>query len=205
MSADWMRSAIERVATVIIDHADELTALDAAIGDGDHGHNMRRGAEAVRADADAIAAMAPGDALKKIGMTLVSKVGGASGPLYGSLFMDAGKALNGAVDLHSLTAAVEAGIAGVKRRGKAEPGQKTMLDVWVPVLEALKEADDPHAATDAVRGTAVSSCAATDRLKATKGRAAYLGDRSVGHVDPGARSSALILVTLCDLFEEKTA
>lgn len=205
MSSDWLRPAIEGVAGAVIAHAEELTALDSAIGDGDHGHNMKRGFSAVLDELDALSELAPGEALKKIGMTLVTKVGGASGPLYGSLFMEAGKALGGPVDLASVATATEAGVAAVKRRGKSEAGEKTMLDVWVPVAAALGEARDAADAARRAETAAEDGLAATRDMRATKGRAAYLGERSVGHLDPGARSSALVVGVLAALVRERAA
>ncbi len=136
-----IRTLIETVARRVIAAADELTALDQAIGDGDHGLNMKRGFEAVLADLDAIAAKPAGDALKQVGMTLVMKVGGASGPLYGTLFSELGKAWPADVDAASLAAALGTAIEKVKARGKSEPGQKTMLDVLVPVQAAVASGD----------------------------------------------------------------
>jgi dihydroxyacetone kinase-like protein len=199
VASPWLKPAIARVAETVIAHAEELTALDSAIGDGDHGHNMKRGFTAVLDQLDDIAALSPGEALKKIGMTMVTKVGGASGPLYGSLFLDAGKALDGAIDVDAIADAAQAGVAAVMRRGKSTTGEKTMLDVWVPVVEALKEGGAPAAVAERARAAAQAGLDATRDMKATKGRAAYLGERSVGHLDPGARSSALIVGTLADL------
>ena len=137
------RRLIETVARRIIDNADELTTLDQAIGDGDHGVNMKRGFEAVLADLDAHAAKALPEALKAIGMALVMKVGGASGPLYGTLFLALGKALPPEPDRSALAAALATAIEAVKARGKSDVGQKTMLDVLVPVCEALAAGRDP--------------------------------------------------------------
>ncbi len=203
--ATWMRPAIERVAARIVEATDELTALDSAIGDGDHGQNMKRGWQAVLEQIDELAALPPAQVLQKVGMTMVGKVGGASGPLYGTLFLQAGKAWDGTLSLSAVTAAVEAGVEGVKKRGKSDAGEKTMLDVWCPVLDALRAADGatPPEAARAARAAAEEGLAATRDMKATKGRAAYLGERSIGHLDPGARSSALMIAALCDLVAEE--
>ena len=183
---------IEAVRATIAAHVDELTALDRAIGDGDHGLNMRRGFEAVAAIAPEIAALEPGPALQKIGMTLVMKVGGASGPLYGSGFMAMGKAMpTGTAGL------LGAGIEAVKARGKSDTGAKTMLDVLVPVHAALIGGAD----VAGVRAAADAALERTREMRATKGRAAFLGERSIGHIDPGARSSALIVHAVCDVLE----
>jgi phosphoenolpyruvate---glycerone phosphotransferase subunit DhaL len=190
MSADaTVRTLIDAVAARIIASADELTALDQAIGDGDHGVNMKRGFEAILAERDAIAALPLPQALQKAGMTLVMKVGGASGPLYGTLFMQLGKSLPENADHAALAKAVGEAIAAVKARGKSDTGQKTMLDVLVPVHAALERGDAPAALAQ----VADEAAAATVPMKATRGRASFLGDRSIGHMDPGARSSAIIV------------
>ena len=193
------RALIERVAASVILHADELTGLDQAIGDGDHGLNMKRGFEAVLADLDRLAAMPLPEALQAIGMMLVMKVGGASGPLYGTLFMEFGKGLPAAPGLADVTAAFEAAIAAVKRRGKSDAGCKTMLDVLLPVLEALKSGRPGSAG--GLPAVAAAAAEATRPMKAIRGRASFLGERSIGHVDPGARSSALMIGAICEILE----
>ena len=188
---------IAGVARRVIDHADELTALDQAIGDGDHGINMRRGFEAVLADRDGLAAKPLPEALKAIGMALVMKVGGASGPLYGTLFMTLGKELPAEPGIDDLVRAFDAAIAAVKARGKSEVGQKTMLDVLVPVHAALAS-DDGAGLAARLKAAAAAAAEATAPMKAIRGRASFLGDRSIGHVDPGGRSVWLIVEALCD-------
>jgi dihydroxyacetone kinase-like protein len=188
------RRLIEAVARRVIDHADELTALDQAIGDGDHGLNMRRGFEAVLADRDGLAAKSLPEALKAIGMTLVMKVGGASGPLYGTLFMTLGKELPPEPTTADLVRAFDAAITAVKARGKSDVGQKTMLDVLAPSRDAL-------AAGKEVRLAADEAAAATIPMRAIRGRASFLGERSIGHMDPGARSSALIIGAIAEVVE----
>jgi phosphoenolpyruvate---glycerone phosphotransferase subunit DhaL len=183
------RTLIETVATTVIAHADELTALDSAIGDGDHGANMKRGFEAVLADLDTLAGKPLPEALKAAGMQLVMKIGGASGPLYGTLFMTLGKTLPEAADRAAFAAAFKAAIDAVKARGKSDVGQKTMLDVLVPVQEAVAA----NAAIGEVARRAHQAAEATIPMLATRGRASFLGERSVGHMDPGARSSALMI------------
>jgi dihydroxyacetone kinase-like protein len=195
-----IRRLIEACAATVAAHAEELTALDQAIGDGDHGLNMQRGFKAVAEAAEEIAALPFGKALHKAGMTLVMKVGGASGPLYGSLFMAMGKAGDEAPAAPARLAEVfAAGVEAVKARGKSDVGAKTMLDVLVPVQAALAEGGD----IAAVRAAADAGLAATGPLRATKGRAAFLGERSLGHLDPGARSSALLVHAVCDVLEEE--
>ena len=192
--AAWVAELARRVA----DEKDHLTDLDAAIGDADHGSNLARGLGAV---VDAIGdgqGAQPGELLKKVGMTLVSKVGGASGPLYGTLFLRmAGPAAAGPLDAATFAAALRAGVRGVEERGKAAPGDKTMLDALLPACDALEAAlaggadlgDSLRAAVEAGR----AGRDATTPMVARKGRASYLGERSAGHADPGATSSVLLL------------
>jgi dihydroxyacetone kinase-like protein len=194
LDAATLRKLIETVARRVIDHTDELTALDQAIGDGDHGLNMKRGFEAVLADIDQHAAKPLPDALKAIGMALVMKVGGASGPLYGTLFMTLGKELPADPTRDDFARAAHAAIDAVKARGKSDIGQKTMLDVLRPALDAFVAGRDPAAA-------AQTAAEATIPMKAIRGRASFLGERSIGHMDPGARSSALIIAAVCELVE----
>ena len=189
------RALIEAMAGAVIAHADELTALDQAIGDGDHGLNMKRGFEAVLADIDTIAAKPIPDALKAIGTTLVMKVGGASGPLYGTLALALAKELPADPSRADLARALKAAIEAVKARGKSEIGQKTMLDVLAPVAAALESGADPVAAAQA-------AAEATVPMKAIRGRASFLGDRSIGHMDPGARSSALLVAAIAAKLDE---
>jgi phosphoenolpyruvate---glycerone phosphotransferase subunit DhaL len=180
---------VSAVADTIGAHADELTALDQAIGDGDHGLNMKRGFDAVRGDMAVIAAKPLPDALKAIGTKLVMTVGGASGPLFGTFFLTLGKELPPGPDRAALAAAFAKAVDAVAARGKSQAGQKTMLDVLYPVATALvtgKSADQIVAVAD-------EAAVSTKPMKAIRGRASFLGDRSIGHVDPGARSSALII------------
>jgi phosphoenolpyruvate---glycerone phosphotransferase subunit DhaL len=190
-----LRSLIAVAAERVIASASELTALDQAIGDGDHGLNMKRGSAALLAELDAIAAKPTGEALKAVGMTLVMKVGGASGPLYGSLFIAMGKELGDRpASLAVLPELLAAGVTAVSARGKSTAGEKTMLDVLVPVLEAARTGGSDLGAR--LRKAASSAAAATVPIRATKGRAAFLGERSIGHMDPGARSSEIIIEAL---------
>ena len=202
MEAGLLKAMITTAAGRIIDSADELTALDSAIGDGDHGINMKRGCAEVLSQLDAIAAKPAGEALKAVGMALVMKVGGASGPLYGSLFMAMGKSVGQRpATLELLPEAFAAGIDAVAARGKSTAGEKTMLDVLVPTLETLRAGGPDLAAR--LRETAARAAAATIAMRATKGRAAFLGERSVGHMDPGARSSQIIVEALSSFLEER--
>ena len=189
----------ETVANRVIASADELTDLDRAIGDGDHGTNMRRGFEAVLATADELAAKSLGESLKGVGTTLVMKVGGASGPLYGTLFMSLGKSLADDVSQEQIAEAFATAIEAVKARGKSDVGQKTMLDVFSPVLGVLREGGEGLAAR--LRATARLASENTIPMRAIRGRASFLGERSIGHMDPGARSSALIVDAVADVME----
>jgi dihydroxyacetone kinase-like protein len=202
LDPSMLRSMIVRGTGRIVASADELCALDRAIGDGDHGTNMKRGSEAVLAKAEDIVALPTGAALSEIGRTLVMTVGGASGPLYGSFFIAAGAAIERGRRLpEDLIDVFAAGVEAVGARGRSSAGEKTMLDVLVPVLDTLRaEAGRPGLAGQ-VKATALRSSERTAALLATKGRAAYLGRRSLGHVDPGAKSSCLIVEAVCDILE----
>jgi phosphoenolpyruvate---glycerone phosphotransferase subunit DhaL len=202
MSEDLnLRSMIATAARQIMDHADELTALDQAIGDGDHGINMKRGCAEVLSQLDAIAAKPTGEALKAVGMALVMKVGGASGPLYGSLFIAMGKALGDRpAAMALLPEIVASGVAAVAARGKSTVGEKTMLDVLTPVRDAVSAGGSNLAVR--VREAAERGAAATVPMRATKGRAAFLGERSVGHMDPGARSSQILVEALSPFLDQ---
>lgn len=191
----WIRDFASTVST----NKAYLTELDSAIGDADHGINMDRGFQAVTGKLDTIAPHDIGGCLRTIGSTLVSTVGGASGPLYGMFFMQMGGAAAGkeSLSLAEFAAAFEAGIGGVQRIGKAEPGDKTMLDALFPARDALTAAAaDGTAVGPALERAAEAAEAgmlATVPLVARKGRASYLGERSAGHQDPGATSSAYLL------------
>lgn len=198
MDAMLQKQLIEAVAAVVIDHVDELTQLDSAIGDGDHGVNMMRGFKAVLAEIDTLAAKPLPDALKEIGTQLVMKVGGASGPLYGTLFMTLGKELNEGPSPEDAARALGAALDAVMRRGKSQPGQKTMLDVLVPVHQEL--ASGGAGLLGRLKQRADAAAAATKPMKAIRGRASFLGERSIGHMDPGARSSALMVTAVCEVF-----
>jgi phosphoenolpyruvate---glycerone phosphotransferase subunit DhaL len=192
---DWIRAYADEVA----EHRVELVQLDTAIGDGDHGTNMDRGMRKAVEKIEGVEDEDIGALLKAVGMALVSSVGGAAGPLYGTLFLQMGTASAGrdALDLAGWTGALEAGVKGVQARGKAEPGDKTMVDALLPALDALRAAaDDGVGLEEALRRSADAAAEgtrATVQLEARKGRASYLGPRSVGHQDPGATSSQLLL------------
>jgi dihydroxyacetone kinase-like protein len=198
----WVRAS----AAVVEENAAALTRLDAAIGDGDHGTNMNRGFKAAVQRLDGLQDDEDlGGVFKAVGMALISKVGGASGPLYGSFYLALGKELGDAaeVDDERLAAALRAGYQGVVARGKAQLEDKTMLDAWHPALEALDAAlasgEDLGAALDAAEQAAEAGMKATIPLVARKGRASYLGERSRDHQDPGATSTHLLVKVLADV------
>ncbi|WP_234680315.1 dihydroxyacetone kinase subunit DhaL [Bradyrhizobium monzae] len=188
---------VRALAGAVIEHADELTSLDQAIGDGDHGLNMKRGFEAVLATLPGLADKALPDMLKAIGMTLVMKVGGASGPLVGTFFMELGKALPEQPSRADLVAATEKAIEAVKARGRSEAGQKTLLDVLVPVHAVLAEGGDARA----IAAEAVQAADRTTPMQAIRGRASFLGERSIGHMDPGSRSASLLIGAAVETLE----
>ena len=190
---------LETVAQRVIASADELTDLDRAIGDGDHGTNMRRGFEAVLTTVDELSAKNLGESLRGVGTTLVMKVGGASGPLYGTLFMSLGKSWGDEVSRERVADAFAAAVEAVKARGKSDVGQKTMLDVLAPVLEVLREGGDGLPLR--LKAAAKDAAEKTIQMRAIRGRASFLGERSIGHMDPGARSSALIIDAIADVME----
>ena len=191
MSLD--RTAREKLARALaasmIEHAEELTSLDQAIGDGDHGLNMKRGFEAVLATLPGLADKSLPEMLKLIGTTLVMKVGGASGPLVGTFFMELGKALPDEPVRADLVAATDRAISAVKTRGRSEAGQKTLLDVLVPVQAIFAGGGD----ASAIAAEAVRAADRTTPMLATRGRASFLGERSIGHMDPGSRSASLLI------------
>jgi dihydroxyacetone kinase-like protein len=205
LQPDTFNSLVKAAAEQVIASAPELTALDQAIGDGDHGANMKRGFEAVLSKLDAIGSQPLDEAFKSIGKTLVMTVGGASGPLYGSFFLAAGEALSHDRTLpENLADVFGSGVNAVSARGRSRAGEKTMLDVLVPVLETLKaEAGSPDL-IDRIRTTALESVERTAPMQATKGRASFLGARSIGHIDPGAKSSCVMLHAVCSTLEERT-
>ncbi|MFL5628889.1 MAG: dihydroxyacetone kinase subunit DhaL [Ktedonobacteraceae bacterium] len=196
---------LECIADVLHENATYLTQLDSAIGDADHGVNMDRGFKAVRDKFPGMATMDISTQFKTVGMTLVSTVGGAGGPLYGTAFLRAGTAVAGKQDLTSadMVAMLEAFLGGVVARGKAQPGEKTMVDALTPAVaaarQALQENASPKNLAVSASQAAEEGMKATIPMLATKGRASYLGERSIGHQDPGATSSWLILRCLAEV------
>src|SRR5438105_5220871 len=196
---------LKRLANVLHENRDYLTQLDSPIGDADHGTNMDRGFKAVADKLPGMENMGIGSILKTVGTTLVSTVGGASGPLYGTAFLRAGMATSGKHELYEadVITMLEAALEGIKARGKAQPGEKTMVDALTPALAAAKEAEAQNLGLSQIlhraSAAAEKGMQATIPMLATKGRASYLGERSIGHQDPGATSSWLILKTLADI------
>ncbi|GEL94383.1 dihydroxyacetone kinase subunit DhaL [Cellulomonas composti] len=195
-AVDWVR----RCAAVVAAHREELIELDRQIGDGDHGENMNRGFTAVIAKLDALVTPpgTVGDVLKLVATTLMSTVGGAAGPLYGTAFLRAAKVTDApAIDSAGVVALIEAALEGIVARGKATTGEKTMVDAWTPAAEAAAHAAaqgvDPVGVLEVAAQAAAEGAESTIPLVATKGRASYLGERSAGHLDPGSRSTALLL------------
>jgi dihydroxyacetone kinase-like protein len=204
---EWIRS----FARLVDANKDLLTELDAAIGDADHGANMHRGLTAAVAALDEGGPLGPGALFKKVGMTLVSTVGGASGPLYGTFFLRLGAALGDAepVAAEEFAGALRAGLEGVVARGKAEAGDKTMFDALAPAVDALDAAlaagDTWSAALGRASAAADAGRDATTPMLARKGRASYLGERSTGHQDPGATSVALLIAAAADTLGQAPA
>lgn len=198
LDAAWARRWIELAAADVAGQRDYLVDLDRAIGDGDHGENMDRG---FKAAVEALGQAQPGsvaEVLKTVAKTLMSAVGGAAGPLYGTAFLRASKAAgDGELDGAGVAAVIAGALDGIQARGKATTGEKTMVDAWTPALEAARAAaesgSDGAAVLEAAATAAEAGAAATEPLRATKGRASYLGERSIGHLDPGAVSTSLIL------------
>jgi len=208
ISSEDVLAWLAACAAAMAENRDYLIDLDAAIGDADHGANMDRGFKAVLDKLPGLAGSDIGAILKAAGMTLVSTVGGAGGPLYGTFFLQAGMSTAGKSELSlaDWTDALQAAIEGVRQRGKAVAGDKTMLDALLPAVQALQYAQETQTALPlALRESAEAArqgMQATIPLVARKGRASYLGERSAGHQDPGATSSYLILKTAADIWSE---
>jgi dihydroxyacetone kinase-like protein len=190
-----LNDMIQSATQTLVDHLEELTALDQAIGDGDHGLNMKRGAQAIQARLPELQAMTLNDALKLMGKTCVAVIGGSSGPVFGTLLMTLGKELPEQASAEDMAKALRLGIEALTRLGKAEVGQKTLLDVLDPVQKMLAVGGPDLLAR--VGQCAHDSAQATAHMDATRGRSSFLGDRAKGHVDPGSRSMALIIGSVC--------
>jgi dihydroxyacetone kinase-like protein len=191
-----LRTIIMACTQTLVDHVEELTALDSAIGDGDHGLNMKRGALAIQAKLPELETKSLNDALKTMGMTCMSTVGGSSGPVFGTLMVTLSKELPPQPGPPDLAHALAAAIAALSKLGKVEVGHKTLLDVLDPVQKVLARGGDDLVAR--VKQCGFDSAQATADMDAIKGRASFLGERALGHVDPGSRSMALIIAALCD-------
>ena len=198
---DQMKKWLLLFSEKVKEQKEYLTELDRAIGGGDHGINMDRGCQAVIQKISAANYADLGELLKDVGMTFVATVGGASGPLYGTAFLKASAALKDKkeADLKELIQALSESLEGIKARGKAKAGDKTMIDVWEPLMEFLKK--EEFKANDIV-SLAKKCMEHTQQLEAKKGRAAYLGKRSIGHIDPGAASSYLLFASLAEIMDE---
>jgi dihydroxyacetone kinase-like protein len=205
ITRDKLIAWLEKLAGVMREKRDFLTELDAAIGDADHGINMDRGFGKVLEKLPSVKEKDLGTILKNVGMTLMSSVGGASGPLYGTFYMKAGMTLDGKkeIDAPDLVVFLKAGVEGILQRGRPKRGDKTLYDVWAPVLDTVEAAiDDGASVKDAVAKAveaAEKGVQDTIPLQARKGRASYLGERSIGHRDPGAMSSCLMIRALHDI------
>jgi phosphoenolpyruvate---glycerone phosphotransferase subunit DhaL len=205
MDSAFFRAWLAEAGAVIEDQRDHLTQLDAAIGDADHGINLARGFAAIAVALDQASTPTPGSVLILAGSTLISKVGGASGPLYGMALRQAGKSLGDTADadLADLATCLDAALAGVQKLGAAREGEKTMVDALAPAVAALQKATSEGADTATALGAAAAAAAegaqATISMQALKGRASYLGPRSVGHEDPGAASTAILIGALRDV------
>ncbi|MFP7760323.1 dihydroxyacetone kinase subunit DhaL [Marisediminicola sp. LYQ134] len=200
LGTSWATDWVARSAEVIASNRVELITLDRTIGDGDHGENLDRGFSAVAGKlADIASDAVPGDVLKVVATTLISTVGGASGPLFGTAYLKAAGAVAGreSLDGEAVVALLTAARDGIVLRGKAEPGDKTMIDAWTPAVDAavaaLGRGETEAAILTAAADAAEEGAALTEPLVARKGRASYLGERAIGHRDPGAQSSALLL------------
>ncbi|WP_042223028.1 dihydroxyacetone kinase subunit DhaL [Oceanobacillus manasiensis] len=199
MILDWMKKTNEKMQ----ENKSYLTSLDQPIGDGDHGINMARGFQEVENKVTKESYATPSDVLKDIAMTLMSKVGGASGPLFGTAFLKLSTAVKGSetVSYESFVNGIEQAVTGVKQRGKAEAGEKTMIDVWFPISEALRENEAFSA--DVLVDTAKQAMENTKEMLATKGRAAYFKEKSQGHIDPGSASSFYLFEALSEVLKER--
>lgn len=192
---------IDKVADVIYENKDYLSELDREIGDSDHGVNLSRGFQKIKEESNNLSGLSYSDFFNRIAMILISNVGGASGAIYGTGLMKVAQSLKGieVLDRENIVKATEAMVDGIKMRGKAQCGEKTMLDIIVPVVEVLKENKNESLdiLLEKIQKAAKEGVDSTKDMRATKGRASYLGERSIGHLDPGAMSSYLIIDTIC--------
>lgn len=204
MQTVFIIQSINRIYRAIIDHEADIEGLDREIGDGDHYINMKRGCEAIAGLADELNSLSAADALNKIGMKLLSTIGGASGPLFASFFMSMSKAFKASETMHTLEIALafEAGVQAIMQRGKAQAGEKTMLDVLIPVANTFKQMAEQGKSSQeiaiALKQVASTGLESTRHMLATKGRASGLGERVIGHLDAGAKSCEVMIHAVCD-------
>jgi phosphoenolpyruvate---glycerone phosphotransferase subunit DhaL len=204
MQTQWINRAAEEIYRSVVSHEADIESLDREIGDGDHYINMKRGCEAIRTIAPELEPLPAADALNKIGMKLLSTIGGASGPLFASFFMSMAKSLkaSASTDTLSMALAFEAGVLAIMQRGKAQAGEKTMLDVLIPVASIFKQlAEQGQSSKDiaqALKVVASEGLESTRNMLATKGRASGLGERAIGHLDAGAKSCQVMIHSVCD-------
>jgi dihydroxyacetone kinase-like protein len=205
MQTDFILNAAKAIQQAIVANENALESLDRAIGDGDHYLNMKRGANAIIDIQPALATLTPDAALQQIGLKLLSTIGGASGPLLASFFMSMAKTIkeNGDDSISKIAASFAAGVEAIRQRGKADLGEKTMLDVLIPVSNQFVLLASQHCDSKLICATLIDTAEqgmlATKDLIATKGRAAGLGERAIGHIDPGAKSCQLMIVAVCKL------
>ncbi len=205
MKTATILQAVDAVSVAIAAHEAEIESLDRALGDGDHYINIKRGVTTVAAMRDELAPLTPDVALQRIGMKLLSTIGGASGPLFASFFLAMAKRLKegGAEDMAGIAAAFADGVEAIKQRGKSDVGEKTMLDVLIPVAQTLRQQAEAGAGLpvllEAIKASAEQGMLATRDMLATKGRAAFLGERAIGHIDAGAKSTQVMIAAVCDL------
>lgn len=209
MKSETINRATFAIREAILAHEADIECLDREIGDGDHYINMKRGCEAITSMAEELATLSPTDALNKIGMKLLSTIGGASGPLFASFCMSMGKSLKtgDAVDTSQVAIAFETGVTAIMQRGKAEAGEKTMLDVLIPVATTFQQLADqgksPKEIASALKTVASDGLESTRNMLATKGRASGLGERAIGHLDAGAKSCQVMIHAVCDMILEE--
>lgn len=205
MKTETILRAVDAVCAALAEHESEIESLDRALGDGDHYINVRRGATTIAAMRDKLAPLAADVALQRIGMKLLSTIGGASGPLFASFFLAMSKHLkeNPSDDIVNIAMAFADGIDAIKHRGKSDIGEKTMLDVLIPVANTFKQQAEAGLPlpelVNAIKESAEKGMLSTRDMMATKGRAAFLGERAIGHIDAGAKSSQVMIAAVCDL------
>lgn len=205
MKTEFILQAVDAVSIAIHAHESEIESLDRAIGDGDHFINIKRGVTAIAAMREELSALPADVALQRIGMKLLSTIGGASGPLFASFFIAMSKALKTQQDasLDSIAAAFADGVESIKQRGKSDLGEKTMLDVLIPVAQTFRQQVEQNvkmpALLAAIKVSAETGMFSTKDMLATKGRAAFLGERAIGHIDAGAKSTQVMIAAVCDL------